>query len=116
MTKTKATVFLFAQLRKQLRSHAELAYEPRLVLENPILKTWATKNGYELTTMIIETTTYRRASFAKTARFREAIRLAGKLKSELVIADIGDLLRRTVAERIQETVIALDSLQTDVWD
>ncbi|KGD95696.1 hypothetical protein [Rhizobium sp. YS-1r] len=116
MNHPKSVAFLFAYVPKMPTSVEQLNQIEALRTQSAIVFRFAQKMNLNPPDRLPAVTTYRDGIFTRNATFKRAVDRARSQGSDLWLADIGHLLRKSSHANISKAMADLDSLQIDVID
>lgn len=108
--------FTFSRVNRKPRSVKDLNGNAWLTNQRRQIAGWVNATGGELIETIVDTTTSTKPAFAKSSEFRRAIQRAVSTGADIVLADIQELLGRSDAAQIFDSVRILDAAPVNIWD
>lgn len=108
--------FMFSRLNRKPRSAKDLSGNAWLMNQRRQIVGWLLATGGDVVETIVGTTTSTKPAFAKSPEFRRAIQRAIDTGADIVLADIQEMLGRSDAKQILDSVHILDAAPVNIWD
>jgi len=115
-SQTRLIEFRFCRVNRKPRSAKDLNSNAWLSNQRRQIVGWARATGAEIVGTIFGATTSTKPAFAKSSEFRLAIERAMSIGADVVLADIQEMLGRSDAAQILDSVHILDAAPVNIWD
>ena len=116
MSDRPVVAYVYARVQSLLPLKAALERSAWLRGQVKQIQHWADTHGFTVVRWFFRMSTYSGTAFPRTAEFSQALAAARDAGSALVLADIRELLSRTARDKIERSIIDLDTAGVEILD